>query len=135
MSVKDFVSEHATPDKAILSENNSLPLACFFELNDQEFIVQEYRYLSTPFHLNTGFSIRPTSIDAVKTPEQAHGLFRGEETEALWVTVHGDLEKTLKGVARLIEPLGKNWAAAHVVVLDIEKRQVLEHNKELAKQF
>ena len=73
MSFQDFVSKHAT-HKAILWENDSLQLACFFDLIDQEFLVQEYRY----------FSARLDLKDAVKSSKQAHALFRGEETLSLW---------------------------------------------------
>ena len=80
MSIKDFVSKQSSPDHAILSDYNSLRLASFFDLSEQEFIVQEYRYLSAGFDLKDGFSIRPSSIDAVKSSEQARALFSGEET-------------------------------------------------------
>ena len=89
MSVKNFVSKHVTPDKAILLENESLQLACFFDLNDQEFIVQQSKHLSAGFDVKIGFSIHPTSIEAVKSPKQARALFCGQETEALWVTFQG----------------------------------------------
>jgi|UniRef100_A0A7S4G6C0 hypothetical protein len=134
MSVKDFVSKHSTPDKAILSDNDTLQLACFFDLSEQEFIVQEYQHLSAGFDLKDGFSIRPFSIDVAKSSEQARALFPGEKTEALWVCLYGDIEKSTKGITRLSEFWGKSWTV-HVLVLDAEKRQLLEQRRELAKQF
>ena len=62
-------------------------------------------------------------------------MFCGEETEALWVCLYRDIGKSTKGIARRIEFLGKSWSTMHVVVLDAEKRQPLEHNTALAKQF
>ena len=50
------------------------------------------------------------------------------------MTLHTDVEKTSKSIARLVELLANNWAAVRVI-LDQEKRQLLEHSRDLAKQF
>ena len=135
MSVKDFVSTHSTPDKGILLENDNLQLACFFDLSEEGSIVQDCRYLSAGFEPKDGFSIRPFSIDAVKSCEQAHALFRREETEAFWICVYRDIEKSTRGIATLIGFLGESWSAILVVVLEAEKGPLLEHSRDSAKQF
>ena len=53
MSVKEFIAKHSTPDKAILSDNDSKQLSYVFDLKDHQFLVQEYHYVSSCFDLKS----------------------------------------------------------------------------------
>ena len=47
-----------------------------------------------------------------------------------------DVEKTVKGVHKLLELFGeKNWSSLRVLLLDFDKKPLLEHTKALEKAF
>ena len=66
----------------------------------------------------------------------AQALFRGETTDVLWVSLPRNVEKNVKGVHRFLELLGdKNWSSVCVLLLDSDKKSLLEHTRALGKAF